>query len=294
MKLLKILLLCILATGQGYAQDDLLGLLESGTTQEKEPVYATFKGTRVILGHSVKLRKQNELEFLISHRFGRINSGSHNFWGLDVANIRLGLEYGILDNLNVGIGRSSFDKSFDGFLKYKLLQQSTGAGGFPFSVVLFGSGAIRTTPREEADPTVDFEDRLAYTSQIIIGKKINPGLSLQLMPSVVHKNKVAFVDDNTQYALGAGGRLKLSKRIALNAEYYYRLGTPDETDFTNSVSIGFDIETGGHVFQLHFTNSEMTLERAFITENTDNFFDGDIHFGFNISRTFQLKRPKSN
>ena len=270
-----------------WAQDDLLSLLDDAPPK-KEAVYATFKGTRVILGHSVKLRKKNELEFLISHRFGTLNSGAHELWGLDAANIRLGLEYGVSDNLNIGIGRSSFDKSFDGFIKYKLLQQSKGPGSAPVSVVLFSSLAIQTTPREEDDPTRDFQDRLANTHQLIIGKKISPALSLQLMPVYVHKNRVAREDDNDQFALGAGGRVKLTKSLALNLEYYYRITPPDGTDFNNSLSIGFDIETGGHVFQLHFTNSMMTLERAFITESFGDFFDGDIHFGFNISRTFQL------
>ena len=270
----------------GYAQDDLMAILDE--EEGEEFVYATFKGTRVILGHSVKLRKKKELDFLISHRFGRINSGAHEFWGLDAANIRLGLEYGILDNLNIGVGRSSFDKTFDGFVKYKIIQQSKGTGSFPFSVVLFSSLAIKTTPREEDQPGIEFQDRLSNAYQVMIAKKVSSALSLQLMPIFIHKNRVTEPDENDQFALGVGGRLKLTKSVALNLEYYYRVDAPDETDFYNSLSVGFDIETGGHVFQLHFTNSVMTLERAFITENADEFFEGDIHFGFNISRTFQL------
>ena len=286
MKLI-VIVLALSITSAAVAQDDLMDLIDNEPAQ-KENVYATFKGTRIILGHSVKLRKKKELEFLISHRFGRLNSGAHNLWGLDVANIRLGLEYGLLDNLNIGVGRSSFDKSFDGFIKYKLVQQSKGPGGFPFSIVLFNSMAVKTTPREEEDPTYDFQDRLASAHQLLIGKKINAAISLQLMPIFIHKNRVAREDDNNQLAIGAGGRVKLTKSLALNVEYYYRLESPEQTEFFNSVSVGFDIETGGHVFQLHFTNSTMTLERAFVTETFDDFFDGDIHFGFNISRTFQL------
>lgn len=282
-----LLTLAYCAAIQGMAQDDLMALLDDEPAK-KENVYATFKGTRIILGHSVKMRKKKELELLISHRFGRINSGAHELWGLDVANIRIGLEYGVMDNLNIGVGRSSFDKSFDGFIKYKLLQQSTGPGSFPFSVVFFNSWAVRTTPQQEDDPSYDFQDRLSSASQLLIGKKISPALSLQLMPVFVHKNRVSRIDENSQFALGAGGRMKLTKSLALNLEYYYRVDAPERTEFNNSLSVGLDIETGGHVFQLHFTNSTMTLERAFVTETFGDFFEGDIHFGFNISRTFQL------
>lgn len=275
-----------------FAQD-LLEILESQDSLETEYVEATFKGSRLILGHSVKTRTHNQLEFLISHRFGRLNSGSHEFWGLDDAQIRLGLEYGVTNRLNLGIGRSSFDKSYDGFLKYKFLRQSTGANAFPITAVALTSIAVRTVPRAEEDPTVDFNDRLAYSSVLLIARKFNSNLSLQLMPAWVHRNRVDFNQKNDIYALGIGGRQKLTKSLALNLEYYYRLNEPENSPYKNSFSVGFDIETGGHVFQLHFTNSIMTLERSFITETFDDFWDGDIHFGFNISRTFHLGSEKS-
>ena len=284
----KLLLLLALALGcQNYilAQDDLMGLLDE--PKGKEVVTATFKGSRVILGHSVKTKRKNELEFLISHRFGRINTGAHEFFGLDAAFIRLGLEYGITDNINVGIGRSSFDKTIDSFLKWKIVKQTKGEGGAPVSVVLFNSIAVRTTPKQDDDPSYDFQDRLATTHQIIIGRKFSPALSLQLMPTYIHKNRVAFFDENDQIALGFAGRIMITKSVGLTSEYYYRLA-PADNEYQNSLSIGFDIETGGHVFQLHFTNSRMTVERAFITETDGEFFEGDIHFGFNISRTFQM------
>lgn len=270
------------------AQDDLLELLEEETPKQYST--STFKGSRIILGHSVKMQHQKTLEFLISHRFGRINSGAHELFGLDVSNIRLGLEYGLTDNLNVGLGRSSFDKTIDGFAKYRFLRQSS--EGFPLTAVLFSSLAIKTTPKAENDPTYSFIDRLSGTYQLLLARKINSSLSLQVMPTLIHKNRVEAFDENTQMALGVGGRVKLTKRLALNAEYYYRIDPPEQSPYKNSVSIGFDIETGGHVFQLHFTNSVMTVERAFITETFADFFDGDIHFGFNISRVFQLGKEK--
>lgn len=270
------------------AQDDLLDLVDE--PEGKQYTITTFKGSRVILGHSVETKHKKALEFLISHRFGRVNSGAHNFFGLDASNIRLGLEYGITDDINFGIGRSSYDKTFDTFLKFKFIKQAS--NGAPVSVVLFNSLALKTTPKKEDDASYSFNDRLATVSQLLIARKFSSSLSLQLMPTIVHKNRVEAFDDNDQIAIGAGGRIKLTQRLAFNAEYYYRVNPVEDGPYRNSVAFGFDIETGGHVFQLHFTNSVTTIEKSFITETGDDFFDGDIHFGFNISRTFQLGEKK--
>lgn len=277
---------------QANAQDDLFALLEETSEPLDDKVIATFKGTRVILGHSVKTREKRELEFLVSHRFGRINTGSHDLWGLDESNIRLGLEYGVTDRLDIGVGRSSFDKSFDGFIKYKFLHQTTNK--IPISLAAMSSIAIRTTPKRLEAPLDEFKDRLAYTYQLIIGRKFSPGFSFQIAPTIVNRNLVnALEQENTVFAMGVGLRQKLTQSVALNLEYFYRFNESDNSRNLNAVAVGFDIETGGHVFQLHFTNSVATIERAFILENTDDFFDGDIHFGFNISRTFQFNKRKS-
>ncbi|HNP16858.1 MAG TPA: DUF5777 family beta-barrel protein [Fulvivirga sp.] len=284
-KLLFILLITLPYVS--HAQDDLMDLLDDGS-DKKQYVPAAFHGSRIILGHSVVTRHKKELEFLISHRFGTINSGSYEFFGLDNAFIRLGLEYGISDNFNVGVGRSSFDKTIDTFLKYRIARQSTGVGSFPFSIVFIHSLAIKTTPRSSDDPTISFSDRLATAHQVLIAHRFNDKLSLQLMPSFVQKNRTQGVDNSDQFALGAGGKVKLTRSVSLNVEYYYRIDEAENSVYNNSFSVGFDIETGGHVFQLHFSNSAMTVERSFITETFGDFFDGDIRFGFNISRTFQL------
>ena len=282
--------LLLLFPAISYGQDSLMNILEQETTY-KVPANAeaTFKGTRLINGHSVETRKKGVLDVLISHRFGRINSGSYNLFGLDNATIRIGADYGITDNLNIGLGRSSFEKTYDGFLKYKFLRQQDGEKSVPVSVAAFASMAIRTLKSSDPDVEINFNERLAYTAQILIARKFSSAFSLQLMPTLVHINQVTNPgEENDNIALGAGGRLKLTKRLSLNAEYYYRInqGTPDL--FNDALAIGFDIETGGHVFQLHFTNAQSMIEKGFITETRDNFFDGDIHFGFNISRTFQL------
>ena len=283
-KLSFILLLFLCLTRLAKAQDDLMNMLEA---QSPDPVHytaATFKGSRLINGHTIETRKRKALEFIIGHRFGRLNSGAYEFFGLDGANIRLGLEYGLADFLNVGVGRNSFEKTYDGFLKLKLLRQSSGARWFPVSVVAFSSAAIRTLASEEP---LDVTDRLFYTHQLLIGRKWSDLLSLQLMPTLVHRNQIQESEgENDQYALGVGGRIKLTSRVSLNGEYYYRINTPEDDTGFNSLAIGFDIETGGHVFQLHLTNSRAIIEKGFITETTGNFFEGDIHFGFNVSRVF--------
>ncbi len=266
------------------AQDDLMDILNEGS---EETIYAeaTFKGARLINGHTSKLRKAKELEFVISHRFGRINSGIDDFFGLDVANIRFSLEYGISDKLTAGIGRNSFEKVYDGFLKYQIFRQSEGVKNMPFTVTGFSSMAIRTL--DNANFTEDdFSSKVSYTHQLLIARKMSPTVSLLLSPTYVHRNKVIADQENDIFALGFGGRVKLNNRISLNAEYYYRLTSELTDQFKDAIGIGVEIETGGHVFHLNFTNARSMVERGFITETNGDFFNGDLHFGFNISRVF--------
>jgi hypothetical protein len=283
---------CMLSYHDVKAQDDLSDLLEKETDDEPwGPVGSTFKGTRLINGHSVQLREQGALEFIISHRFGTINSGIENLYGLDDANMRIGLDYSITDRFTIGAGRSSFQKVYDGFVKYKVLSQGTGPGSFPFTMVYYSSMAINTLKWSNPERPYRATDRYSFAHQLLLARKFGSGTSVQLMPSVVHRNLVPErQEENLIYALGAGGRQKLTGSLALTFEYYYQFNNESSSEYNNSVSFGFDIETGGHVFQLHFTNSNPTFERGFITETTGDFFEGDIHFGFNITRTFQLGR----
>lgn len=272
------------------AQEDLMDLVDQETQQG--PIYTeqTFKGSRLINGHSIETRKKGVLDVIISHRFGRLNSGAYELFGLDETNVRLGADYGITDRLNAGFGRNSFEKTYDAFLKYKIVrQQKNSSRNMPVSVAGFSSMALKTLKTGDPVGEPDLNARLTFSYQVILAKKFNPSFSLQLSPTLIHRNSVAEGQDpNDIFALGAGGRIKLSKRLSLNGEYYYQFNRVPDSAIQNSVAIGFDIETGGHVFQLHFTNSRAMIEKGFITETTGNFFDGDIHFGFNISRVFQL------
>ena len=292
-------LLTALLTAPVFAQDvDLDKLLEQETKKEEkkgpEVVLATFKTTRISNGHSVENLPAGVLDFKIQHRFGKLNSGIKEMFGLDQAFIRLGLDYGITDKLMVGIGRTSYQKQLDGFVKYKFLEQKS--SGMPVSVAVVAAGMIRTDDYAASLPyKPNFTDRMAYTMQLLVARKFTEGLSLQLMPTFTHYNIVpTATDPNDIISLGAGGRFKLTKSTSLNVEYYYNLSDYKFANTRNSLAIGFDIETGGHVFQLIFTNGQGIAEKPFLTETTGNFFGGDIHFGFNISRVFQIGGKKKS
>ncbi len=291
----KTLLLFLLAPCLLYAQDDLLAELEKETGDETEYTFATFKGTRLANGHSIETKNAGSLEFIFAHRFGAINGGWYEMYGLDEALVRLGLDYGFTDWLSFSIGRNSFDKTMDSYVKMKALRQSTGVKSFPFSATVLLGGAYKFSPRENSDVSPEFKsvDRISYTGQILIARKFSSNLSLQLMPTIVHKNAVVeSIEENDQIALGIGGRIKLTKSVAITSEYYYNFSEKDNSPYYNPLAFGIDIETGGHVFQLVLTNAVGLTERAFITETLDDFFDGDIHFGFNVTRTFQLKKNR--
>ncbi len=275
-----------------FSQDDLMELFgdEPETT---EYTYATFKTTRICNGQSIENPPNGNLIFIISHHFGRINEGWYEWFGLDQATIRFGFEYGINDWLAVGFGRNSLYKTFDGFTKIKLLRQSTGKKVMPVSVSYFGNVTISSLKWQYPERKNYFSSRMQYANQLLIARKFNKWLSLQLTPTHIHRNLVPTNEDqNDVFAIGAGGRFKLTNRLSLNTEYFYLLPGKTADDYNNSFTIGLDIETGGHVFQIYATNSQGLIEEAFIAGTTGSWGDGDIHIGFNITRTFVIKKPK--
>ncbi len=294
LKTIASIIIMAAATGQLIAQQeqDLLSLL--GREETTEYAAASFKTNRIINLHSLESTSSGVLDTKISHRFGFVNGGPYELFGLDQATIRIGLDYGISERLTIGIGRSSYEKTYDGFIKYKILRQSTGLKEMPITLCVLGTSAILTLKWADQSRENLFSSRLYHVGQVIIGRKFSNGFSMQLSPTIVHRNLVkTAAEENDVLAIGIGGRIKLSKRLSLNTEYIYIL--PDQTDplYRNSLSIGFDIETGGHVFQLHFTNSTSMIEKGFIAETVGDWGDGDIHFGFNISRVFTIVKPKS-
>ncbi|MBL7740038.1 MAG: hypothetical protein JNK14_12545 [Chitinophagaceae bacterium] len=291
-----ILTVCLLmiAGHMLYAQEeDLLKLVGGEEKPQKQYVDYAFKSSRVIMSHSMEVIRPGVMDMRILHRFGNVNRGAYEFFGLDNASMRLGFDFGITKNLMAGIGRSTNKKELDGFIKYRLIHQAKGPGAMPFSFLLVGGSSMTLLKWADTSRKNFFTSRIGYYGQAIIGRKFSEGFSLQFMPTIVHRNLVATQNDpHDLLAMGAGARLKLSKRISLNVDYYYRLNPNPEDGTQNPLSVGFDIETGGHVFQLHFTNAAGMNEKVFLLETTNKWEKGDIQFGFNISRSFQVKKKK--
>ncbi|MBN1184752.1 MAG: hypothetical protein JXB49_20870 [Bacteroidales bacterium] len=276
-----------------YAQDDLDALLEEEMGEETEYTIATFLSTRVINCHSVEIMPKNGLDFRIAHRFGQFNTGFGEFFGLDESNSYLSIEYGVTKWMMAGVGRATYKKMFNGFVKPVILRQSSGKRTMPLSLVFYSSMAVNSTIYEEKVRNEDFISRMSYTDQLIIGRKCTPKLSLQLTPTFVHRNLVGTSDENNDlWAIGMGGRYKLLSRISVNFEYFkvYGNNATMGIKYYDPMSVGVDIQAGGHVFQLHLTNALPMTENAYIGETTGDFFNGDIRFGFNISQVFTLGR----
>jgi hypothetical protein len=289
-------------TGKLFAQD-LMDMLADEKPQ-KNYAYATFKTTRIVLGQSIESPATGTLQFLVEHNFGSLNQGAYNMWGLDASTVRLGLEYGINDWLCVGVGRSSYQKTFDGSVKAKILRQQTGERNIPLSLSFYGGGMLNSLKWTDPTRTNYFSSRMSYVAQLLVARKFSNAFSLQVTPTFIHKNLVPFrTDQNDQLSVGLGGRLKVTQRTTVNAEYFYQIpgflnsysvsGT-ETTKYVNCLSLGVDIETGGHVFQFRLTNAQPMFERAFITETTDKWLDGGIFFGFTINRVFTVKKSPTS
>jgi len=291
MKYLMLILL-VFEISIASAQDDLLSLTES-KEQEKEHVTGAFKSSRVINGHSIEFIGKKVLDVRILHRFGIIKNGISELFGLDEASMRLGFDYGISNNLTIGIGRSTLNKELDGFLKYRLIQQSEGKNPMPISVVVIGGTTLFTTKFQPDAKHAELKHRVAYFTELLIGRKFSEAFSFQVSPVYIHRNLVPYISDNNDsYALGLGMRLKLSRRVAAVADYHIVFSGLNKDLYHNPFSIGFDIETGGHVFQLHFSNTTGMNEKAFITQTSQGWNNGEIRFGFNLSRVFLLGSEK--
>ena len=275
------------------AQDEDLLKLLGEEKPKKESIKYAFKSPRVINGHSIEFLNPGTMDFRILHRFGQLDQGYKNFFGLDQASMRMGFDFGILQNLMAGVGRSTYKKELDAYIKYAPMRQSTGPWSSPVTFALVSGITMNGLPWPDPSRKNFFTSRLSYYFQAIIGRKFSESFTLQVAPTMVHNNIVPLeTDPNNIYAVGVGGRLKLSKRIAFTWDYsHVVIGMPD-SGYYNPLSVGFDIETGGHVFQLHFSNSTGMNERAFITETTGRWGKGEVRFGFNLSRVFQIKKKK--
>jgi hypothetical protein len=290
-----LIIIFILFPYLGRSQDDDLSkLLDSLSPVETQYTLATFKSTRVIDGQSIERMQKKQLDFRISHRFGFVNQGVNEFFGLDQSSICLSLEYGITNWMMVGLARTTDEKTVNGFIKFSLFRQCSGKRNFPVSISYYANTSVITKKWDDPTRTNYFSSRVAYVNQVLVARKFNEKISLQIAPVWVHKNLVPTVlDNNDIFAVGLGGRYKIARRVSFNAEYYpviRPVWNYKDPNHTNALSFGFDLETGGHVFQLFLTNSSGLIEKKFITDTTGKWLKGDIIFGFNISRVFSFKK----
>jgi len=289
------LLLCLLQIPYLNGQD--IDQLLKELSDDKTPNYTfgTFKGTTIINGQSVEVPGNYDLRFIISHRFGEISQGIYTFFGLDQGTTRLGFEYGFNDNMSISIGRNNFEKIYDGGIKLRLLRQQTGLRSIPVTISVFTSFFIKTVKWEIPDRENLYSSRLSYMNQILIARKFNQKISIQISPTHIHKNLVPTPQDqNNIFAVGMGARYKLGKKFSLNGEYFYLIPGKTADDYINNLSLGFDIEAAGHVFQIHATNSQAMFGRGFITETAGSWEEGNIYLGFNIYRVFPLNKNDRN
>ena len=277
-----------------YSQDDLFA--EIDTLKIDDKVESAFKSLKIVNLESTKLASKGDLYFVVAHRFGYVTNGFDDFFGLDNANTQLKFIYGLTNNVTIQAARSGFQETYDFALKYKIVSQFT--NGFPFTVVGFNSLAINSELKKKIFPKLKFENRLSYVTQILVSRKFSDYLTLEIAPTYFHENTLVDIldvnnnpilpnpQDNSQFVFGLGGRYKLTKRWSLNLDYAAHLNRANKSLYKNPLSIGFDLETGGHVFQMHFTNARAMHESGFLGQTTGDWFNGEFAFGFNLVRVF--------
>jgi len=292
----KITLILLLLPFLVFSQDDLLDELEGDVILDKT-VSSVFKSLKIVNFESTKLANKKDFYLIVAHRFGTVKNGIDDFFGLDQSVTQIKVIYGFTDWLNIGAARSSNQKKYGLHAKYRLKPQEE--SGFPVSIVGYNLVTVNTSLKDDIYPNIDFQDKLTYTSQILVSRKFNENLSLLVAPSYVHENlatrsyvgqsdgsTIAYDEENDQFAIGVGGRYKISKRVSINIDYGVHLNRNSNSVYNNPLSIGTDIETGGHVFQVHFTNAQAMFEEGFITQGQGDWSDGDFFFGFNLVRVF--------
>jgi len=303
-----------------FSQDDMLSMLDSveGGSKKHEKVLTTFKESRIVNLQTTETVKAHTMAFNISHLFGNIgvksNGGVHTLYGLDnVSDVRFAFDYGITNDFTVGIGRSKQSEMIDGLVKYRILTQTTD-NHFPVSLAVYGD--MGYSPTSDAvfysglSPTANFKkneiQRISYVSQLIIARKFGSRLSVELVPTYQHRNYVlaninsnnGAAETNDLFAMATGFRFKLTNRLLIVADYFYTFSkyrtNNNDTPFYNPLAVGLEIETGGHVFHLNFTNCSGLIENNFLPKTTDSWLKGGFKFGFNISRVFNVGKHKSS
>lgn len=292
----KFTLIILLLPFLVFSQEDLLNELEGDVSIDKT-VSSVFKSLKIVNFESTKLANKKDFYLIVAHRFGTVKNGIDDFFGLDQSVTQIKFIYGFTDWLNIGAARSSNQKKYGVHAKYRLKPQVE--DGFPVTIVGYNLITVNTSLKDDVYPNIDFQDKLTYTTQILVSRKFTENLSLMIAPSYVHENlatrsfveqsdgsTIAYDEENDQFAIGMGGRYKVSKRVSINMDYGIHLNRNSNSVYNNPLSIGADIETGGHVFQVHFTNAQAMFEEGFIVQGQGDWSDGDFFFGFNLVRVF--------
>ncbi len=297
MKKLLLSLTALCLSNLIFAQEDLLDLLDETLAKEApvtEYTMNTFKAVRIVNSHSTEMPVKNDMQFIISHRFGRLDQGWRDFFGIDNADMRIGIEYGIFDWWSAGFGRSSVGGTIDLYTRLKILRQSKGAKNIPVTMVWYSNMGFNTKPQSAE---LDKVHRLSYAHQLLISRKFTRDFSFQVMPTYVHQNIVPTPNDkNDVFAVGFGARYLITRSVSLNLEYFQPTTKREDGElYTGSLAFGIDIETGGHVFQVTLSNSTGMIEQFYLSNNTGQWWDKEIRLGFNINRniTFSGKKKKT-
>lgn len=273
--------------GNLFAQDDLLNQLDTVKSKEKQIEMSAFKGLQICNMQSTKLTSKGEWYMVVSHRFGDLTHGFDNFFGLDNALTKIGGIYGVTDWLSLGVSRQTYNKTYELTAKYKFANQEI--NGFPITIVGYNTMDINSELKKAANPGIKFNNRLAFTTQLLISRKFSDSFSFEVAPVYLHKNLYEYgLEQKNQFVIGSGARYKVAKRMSVNLEYAARVGTPEGfiSPYHNPLSLGLDIETGGHVFQLVFSNSQPMNDVAVFSNTKGNWNGGSIYFGFNMYRVF--------
>lgn len=266
-----------------------------------QETFETFKDTRVINTHSVETLPARKLDIRIGHRFGDLvgsSGGWATFYGLEnAADVMIGAEYGISDKVTIGINRTkgsgSLKRLVNGILKLKVLSQQVD-NSVPFSVTLLGVSSASTMEKSLDPEVLNFFEktshRFIYTGQILIARKFSDNFSLQVIPSYTHRNVVGFGDENGLISLGFASRIQINKvfGIIVDGTFPFSDLRTEENGYYPAMGIGLEIDTGGHLFQINFTNATGISETDYIPNTFSNWQEGQFRLGFTISRTFNL------
>ena len=295
-------ILLIFLSNPIISQNDLLGEIDYVNEDYKVGLSA-FKAHKIINGQSTKQSREKELFLYVAHRFGSINGGIKTLFGLDIANTKIEMFYGLSDNFQVGFSRESLKKTYTINFKNKITSQES---NFPLNISIYNSFNYNSSDSLAPGVDLSFSQRSLFLSQLLISNRVSEKLSFQLTPSFVKRNyneerilfengEVVFengvpvfttFDREYNYALGLGASYKINKRTALNLEYFANLNRVENSPNSDAISVGIDIETGGHVFQLIFSNTQSIDDVSVILDAEGDWTKRHIFFGFNILRIF--------